>query len=456
MNKKLKTLLFLSIAIVVVLGVGLGGYFLINNLATVTISDLRILAYDGTPIRDTDVFLQDAEHNEFLIKVKIESSGTNAVSFKSSDKSVANVVSTSKGFAVKYYKAGTAKISVSSAVTSGVTDSFVVNVHEDFVADLVIDGKADNVLEVYGNGKANEFDYEATGVLENSYANSALIRVVEDYDTEVIKKVEVDTAKKKVYIDTNLTRESSVQTINLQTYYIDSNGEEHVAKNFAYTLNVVGYDIKEIQLVISQDHYFSDKSHIFLSSDILASETDEQLTQHLVDAENESIVKEIYLTNDINTIYFLTRVLYTDGTYEYPSIESFSSVPPTGKTIYIDAKTPTNDSNNWAAQVNKTTVLDPSVDDSIADSLYIRFTIRKTIDDKSIETSKLSTFIINYLKEGTSKYNEVNNTKLYKYADGFYEYIYWDTRYRRTDAITDANGKIVDFDCPDEDKPHTT
>lgn len=451
MSKKLKTFLFVAITLVIVAGLGIGGYFLVNNLATVTVSDLRILAYDGTPIRDTDVFLQDEEHNQFLIKVSISSSGTNGVIFSSSDSSVAKVVRTSAGYAVKYYKAGSAKITVYSAVTAAVKDSFVVNVHEDFVADIVIGGKTDNVLEVYGNGQANEFDYDATGVLENSYANSALLRVVDNYDKNIIKKVEIDTVNKKVFVDTNLTREYSAQSINLQSYYIDSNGKEHIAKNFYYTLNIVGFDIKEIQLVISQDHYFSDRSHILLSSDILESETDEQLKEHLIDPEKESAVREIYLTNNVNTVYFLTRAIYTDGTYEYPSLESLNTPVPLGKKIYIGAQKPTN-SNIWAAQINNTEIA--TLSDSIPDSLYISFAIQKKDGDTTIEISKLKTFTIWYIKEGTSKYNEVQNTKLYRYLDeGYYEYIYWDTRYRRTDAITDATGRIIDFDCPDEQKP---
>ena len=449
MSKKLQTFLFGAVSFVIVAGIGLGGYFLVNNLATVTISDLRILAYDGTPIRNTDVYLQDSAHNQFNIKVKVESTGTNAVMFESSDRSVARIFSASNGYVVKYYKAGKARITAYSAATSAVYDSFDVTVHEDFVANIVIDGKLDNVLEVYGNGQTKEFDYVASGVLD-SYANNALIRVVDDYNKEIIKNVSIDTKNKKVYIDTNLSKESNVETINLQSYYVDSNGKEHVAKNFSYTVNVVGYDIKEIQLVISQDHYFKDKSHIFLSSSILTpTATDDELKAHLVDAEAEKAVREIYLTNDVNTIYFLTRIIYTDGTYEYPSVEGFSS----GTTLYIEAKKPTNDSGNWAAQVNQAAVA--SLTDSKQDTLSISFTIRKTVDDRTISVTKMDNFVIWYLDEGSAKDTEVRKTKLYDYNvdEQYYEYIYWDSRYRRTDAITDADQRVIDFNCPEADKP---
>lgn len=451
MSKKLKTFLFVIVGIIIATGLGLGGYFLVNNLATVTVSDLRIVAYDGTPIRNRDVYLQDSAHNQFNISVKVESNGNNRVIFESSDRSVARIFSSGNGYVVKYYKAGKARITAYSAATADVYDSFVVTVHEDFVADIVVDGKTDKVLEVYSNGQTKEFDYVASGVLD-SYVNNALIRVVDDYNKEIIKDVRIDVINKKLYIDTNLSKDSNVETINLQAYYVDSNGKEHVAKNFAYTVNVVGYDIKEIQLVISQDHYFNNKSNIFLGNDILTPyATDDELKEHLVDSETENAVREIYLTNDVNTIYFLTRVIYTDGTYEYPSVEGFSSEV----TQYIEAKKPTNDSGNWAAQINKTAVA--SLSASTKDTLSISLTIVKTVDDATISITKENNFEIWYLYDSASDDTniDVRKNKLYKYNadEQYYEYIYWDSRYRRTDAITDANQRVIDFNCPDEDKP---
>lgn len=428
MSKKLKTLLFILIAVVVASAIGVGGYFLVDNLSAVTVNNLRILAFDDTPIKNTDVYLQDKGHNSFLIKVDVDSTGTNSVYFVSSNPSVASVSWASGGYRVSYYKAGKTTITCYSNATDSVRDSFVLSVHENFVADIVVDEKYDNIIEVYGNGKVNTFNYKATGVLANEYANNELIRVVEDYDTSVLKSVSIDKINKKLNIETQLVKENSTQILHLQSYYVDADGVEHTSKNYFYTLNVVGFNIKEIQLILSQDQYFADKTHIYLHQGIDETKAFKQ--------EGEVFEKNIYLTQTVDTVYFATRVVYTDGSFEYSPISGFTSE---SQQQWIKPEEPAVDSNVWTAKVQQKAIEEISQEDDD----FITISYRIEVGD--LELNESYTFRLTYVS-----LTRINNKPLYKFVDEqYYEYNYWDTRFKRTDAIVkiiDGVARIVGFE----------
>ena len=435
MSKRLKRFLFIIIGIVVVAALGVGGYFLIGNLSAVTINDLRILAYDGKEMKNTEKYLIDETHNQFDIIVDIQSTGSTAARVTSSNKDVAIVEKNGDVFTVKYFGVGKTTITAYSALTTAVKDSFVLTVSEDFVADVVIDEKTDNVLTVFGNGKTNAFDYVATGVLADDTSNNALLRVVDDYDKNVIRSVRLDQPSKKIYIATNIAKEDSSQMINLQSYYVDEDGEEHIIKNFVYTLDVIGYNIKEIQLLISQDHHFENKKQVYLE---YGADPDKAT----YDREGgEQLVDEIYLTKNVGTIYFMTRVVYTDGTMEETSEDATLT---SGFLGYVKPLQIT--SSFWAAQVQANSAAVAAVTDYAEEYISISYTIDKTAYGKTISISRSCRFHIMYMVENQPAYTSFTNNKLYKLVDStYYEYIYWDTRYMRTDAITDAEGRIIGF-----------
>ena len=435
MNKKLKRFLFITIGIVVVAALGIGGYFLIGNLSAVTISDLRIVAYDGTQMKNTNVYLIDETHNQFDIFVNIDSTGSYSSRVTSSNKDVATVEKNGDGYTVKYHSVGKTTITAYSALTATVHDSFVLTVSEDFVADVVIDEKTDNVITLYGNGKTNELSYVATGVLANNTSNNSLLRVVDDYDKNVIRSVKLDQAHKKIYIATNIAKEDSSQMINLQSYYIDDAGEEHIIKNFVYTLDVIGYNIKEIQLLVSQDHHFENRTNVYLEYGLNKDKA-------TYDKETEKVVDEIYLTKNISTIYFMTRVVYTDGTMEYTSAQDATLT--SGFLGYVKPLQIT--SSFWAAQVQSGSAAVAGVTNYADEFISISYTIEKTAFGKTIEIGKTCRFHILFMLENQPAYNSFTNNKLYKLVDEkYYEYVYWDTRYERNTAITDAEGRIVGF-----------
>ena len=440
MSKGLKKFLIVIVGIVVAAGLGVGGYFLFNNLASVTVSNLQILNKDFNPINDTSKYLLTNSENRFSIYVDLDTSANSEnYSIYSSNPEVAKVVREDGSLYVEYYKAGKTTISAYSNAASSVKDSFVLNVYDNFVADVVIDEKEDNTLTVFGDGTTNVYSYKATGLLEEENCNNMQLRVVENYDKNTIEKIEIDQETQKINIKSKLVTEDSNQTFYLQSYYIDADGVEHVEKNFAYRISVIGYRMQCMQLLISQDYTFTNTNYVYLNSAM----------QHPFEIEGDTIVQNICLTQDVDRIFFKVRVLYSNHTYKDVSYDlDVSTVDTTfiklfgGNTSRIDY---------WGLQVD-TQNMDLLALEPKGTALS---TVTFTYEDKQIKKSIRNTFKFSYyFKSGDSYNNFINNdlyAKVYQNNNVLdsnflhYSYIYWDTRFRRIDAITNEKGNIVGF-----------
>ena len=435
MNKKLKTLLIVLASIVLIVGVGAGGYFLIGNLSKTTVSDFKIVNAEGKPIKDTDVYMVSSSENKLDINVRVDSTGAENVSFSSSNSSVARVFKSGNRYVVRYYKPG--ETIITASVNENVKDSFKLTVKQDFVSNIVIEGNEDNIVTMYADGTTTEYSYVAKGTASNTQCDNSLIRFVDNYDKTVFESISINTSNKTLSVKSNLVTVDSVETITLQTYCIDENGQEFVENNFVYTINVVGYRIKDIQLLVSQDYSFKN-SYVYLS------ETDdgtENPNRFILDGE--TIIDEIYLTSSIDKVYFRTRVLYTNNTYKDVSYTgSISTTPDSDYYIQINSGN-ANGMDYWLC-VDKTKVAE--LTETVKPVIGIGYT------DTEINYRAEKSFELIYLvpsTETSSVYYKFFNNKLYsKHVDGgvtYYEYIFWDTRYQRTDTITDADGKIIGF-----------
>ena len=444
MNRRLKKLFIILAIIVVVAGAGVGGYFLLTNLSKTTISDLKIIDSKGAKINDTSVYLESNKNNRFNINVSVDSTGSGSVYFRSSDNSVAKVVKDDGSYVVEYYKAGSAVITAYSSATADVKDSFTLHVYEDFVTNIVIDGKADNVITAFGDGNKHTCTYEATGIAADVKCNNELIRIVDNYDKSIFNSITLNQDKNTITFDTKQIKSDTVETLVLQTYYIDEFGVEHVSKNFFYTVNVIGYRIKDMQMIVSQNYQFED-SYIYLSADDSSKTTGED--PYLEDGE--ILINNICLTNKIKTAFFKIRIIYSNGDLV---LSSGSISSGAGSKNYVKTAKVNTNGMNYLISVNADAVA--SLDETDSDFIEITFT-----DEKNNQATRA--FEITYLVESddaSSTYQEFINKSLYvkcedKDTDEFlyYEYIYWDSRYCRLDTVVNSKGQVIDFIGTDPD-----
>lgn len=457
MNKKLKKFLVTILGVVVSIGAVVGGYFLFVNLAKVTINDLKILDANGKPINDTSVYLSDQDHNKFVISPSINTSnGAESGYFSSSNSSVARVRRENSNYIVEYYKAGEATITLYSQSTNTVSDSFVVTVYEDFIQKVtmyqMINGEQhkyeDNVLNVYGNGQKNVFGYISEGMLEGSAGNDMLFSVVNNYNKSVIKSVELNQTDKELYITTNLTKENSVQTICLQTYYYDADGNKHVVKNFEYQVNIIGFDIQEIQLIVCNTHELDESNYLYLNTSYYPGENTEiDNDRHPPKRVEDRPVGVICLSKSVKEFYFKIRIYFTDGTYENPQ-GTIATGFATGLNYYKIYK---DNPDYFLISLGAEELL-PATSEA-KKQFSIRYTCQKTVGETTVSCDKTMFFYLTYLKEDAldSTYDNFINKSLYvAKVDAlnnilYYEYRYWDIRYQRKDEITDASGKIIGF-----------
>lgn len=448
MSKKLKIFIFTLLGLIVAAGLGVGGYFLISNLSTTDVYNLCILTQEGNPINDTSKYLLSNSQNQFPISVDIETSGVKACYFTSTNPQVAKVVVKNGEYFVQYYKAGSTTITAYSSASTKVYDSFKLNVYDNFISEIVIDGKTDNLLNLYGDGQTYTYSYQATGILEEEYCNNMLTRVVENYDTSVIEKITIDQATQTIAIKSQLITYDSYQTFYLQTYYVDLHGQEHVVKNFAYGVNIIGYRIDDMQLIVSENYQFNNQTYVYLS--------DSTNTEGAFLLENEKMVSDIILSENVENLYFKIRVIYSNKTYSDVSFED-NVLPTEVEGNYLNFTGGwVLGMNYWFVQLNAQT-LAANVDQS---DIVRFFSISYT--DETVKSSISKEFKITYKYSNTTSHKNFTDKDLYaKVVDANgnfirYEYIYWDSRFRRTDTKTDANGYIVGFinDAPlcDESK----
>lgn len=449
MNGRFKKVFIILLSIIAAIALGVGGYFLVNNLSSYTVYSLRILTENGKQINDIYRYLQEDSTNHIAIEIESETSkGYMGCTFTSTDKSVAQVVYKDGGYYVEYYKAGNARITAYNSNATEVYDSFNITVYDNMIADIVIDEQEDNVIDFYGDGTTYVYSYKATGVLEEEYCNTMQTRVVDNYNKNVIESISIDNAKNEISIKSELVTEDSVQRFYLQTFYIDNNGVEHIVDNYEYTLNVIGYYLVDLQLVVSESANFSNNPNVYFNT--TASVDDSYLE------ENEIRVPSIVLTPTVNNICFKVRGIYSNQTYKDISGKSQLKLEEVGSTNALNF--------GWSSSMKYRYL---EIDYNRAEDATFRFSAY--YKDTDINSSIERDFTFKYLYDGsvggagnanTENYEDFQNDSLYVKvvnSNGAvikYSYIYWDNRYKRLDAITDSLGNIVGFlngapNCPE-------
>lgn len=459
MNKRLKVVLFVLLGIASFVGLVIGGYFLLNSAYSATIYNVQIVDENGSPMNNITRNLVSSDTNFVKLDVNIQSSDSQQVAlFSSSNPDVAKVIRQDDGYILKYYTAGSATITAYSQLMPEVRDSFVITVNQNFIDNIVIADYIDNRFSVFADGVTHPYPYCAVGTdgekesTDNAIFDSMLLRVVDNYDKSVFESIKINQINKTVEIKTNIVVADSTQVFYLQAYYIDDQQNEHVIKNFAYYVDVVGKKIVDIQLLISEDYRFdsSKSGYIYLSTD------DDHFDYKKT---NEIIMKDVVFSSGVSNLYFKIRLIYSNHT---SADVSTGGVVVTGMEDINDKCLNFTGSIDLGMDCWLLSFTLPKTDYSSQGKIEREFKIEYSQNlAEGQNTSLERTFKVTYkfdkaiIEEGNNvnHYKNFVNQNLYasvvKESDLdtilYYEYIYWDSRYLDRNNVVIKDGKIVSF-----------
>lgn len=452
MNKRLKVVLFVLVGIVSFLGLVIGGYFLLRSAYSVTIYNVKIVDENNNPMRDISRNLTSTSDNFIKLNAVVEASDSQQpVYFTSSNPDVAKVIKQDDGYVLKYYNAGTATITAYSPAVPAVRDSFIITVNQNFVDNVVISGAVDNRFTLCADSSSYSFPYNVYGIgddeenTDNSIYDSMLLRVVDNYDKDVFQRISIDQSSDCIDILTKTVIYDSTQVFYLQAYYVDEEQVEHVVKNFAYYVDVIGKRLVDVQLLVSEDSNFEGKNNVYLST--------EPYDKFLYLEYNDVVVNRVVLSERVPNLYFKIRLIYSNNN-SVDASEFTNTIPqpneiPSCLTIGGSAAA---GSKYWRIEFNKDEYTSGDVGEIVR-----TFTLNYQEDIVTGQTSSISkTFSIVYKcaeAEDNSKYQNFINNNLYasvvekgsEDTHKYYKYIYWDTRYKHLNTKNDKNGNVIGF-----------
>ncbi len=452
MNKKLKGWILFSVGMLALGIVVLVAITMLSGVSTNTIYNLRFLepAVEGVEQRqevlDKEKFLSASSENNFLVEVDCRSSETTTFVVQSSNPEVATIEAQEDNlYRVEYTSEGKTTISVSPAGGGNIYDSFVLTVRNNIPNTFKIPAEegnefilGENHLQIYADTKEYAFDFVAMLGEKAENINLDGVSVLDNYNHDVFDKIYIDAANSQLVIKAKQSEYPINENITIQTKYQGENGV--VTGNFVVRVNVLGYTLSNIQLIVSETPAFEGVQNVFGNGRIYA---------------NERKIDELYFTNEVSTIYARIRIVYTNG-----DLVDVTSLPQT--TFVVSQNQGSSDDykiSKVSLQYGNYWVI------SIKANMRIQFSVGNLFDELPIVELQFS-----YIDPDTATdaYNAFVNKLLYrKYVDvvdgkTYYEYIYWDSRYQREDAITSADGRILGFlggnpDCNlVEDPYHTT
>ena len=412
MSSKLKKLIIIAV-IVLVLGLGsLFVYSSISSASDVTITDFRILDNKNNIMQDRDVFLGETSTNNFKIVVDVEPNKTSGgFHFYSTDTKVAKVVERNDGYYVEYYLAGETQIIAQSNTVANVKDSFKLTVHENIAIDLEFVNSADNTgkaINVFADNREYSYKYNLKGIADDHDANASSLRIVDDYNHDIFRKVEIDPENNNLKIIVNSSVgdqvvQSGNEFIKIQSFARDNDGNAVVIKNFVIKANIIGNVIEDMQLIVSSTPDFIGNTYVY-------SVKENKLVQ-----EDEILVDKIYLNSVVNTIYVRVRLVFTN--------KQFMEITP-------------NVTLNIASGQGTLYKFDDYVSITISQNVEYRILYSGTLSAGESIDERFSFNFVN---------GDLPIEALYTKKGSFYVYTYFDTRFERADAIVDENGNIVGF-----------
>lgn len=419
MSGKLKKAI---IAVVVVLLVAVGGlvaFTMLSKISTTTVYDLRLVEYGtNTEIFEKEVYLTAEEDNKFDVGLKVIATAMTNFVVASSDETVAKVSVRDNHYVVTYYKVGKVTISATAPDNASVNDSFVLTVKESYPMNFEIPDKKEDegnkypcpVVEIYADNKEYLFDFIASSINKDSPVNNDTISVLDDYDKNVFESISIDASNSKLVIKAKQNVESTVEYITIVCKTNDTS-EEKAIVHFLVGVEVHGNYISDMQLVLSTRPNFD--SSIYVCGD-----------GELKEGEQRVDGSQLVFSANVNIVYTKVRVRYTNGEYFDVTRQALASgndngtIKPPPSLSYYQIK--------------------------ISQTSSIKF-IYSTSGQNTIER----TFTFYFYDTDSTTYNRFLENNLYRKVtkeDGsvIFEYVHWDERYKRDDAVT-KNGEIIGF-----------
>lgn len=436
MSSKLKKWI-LSIAIVLVVAVGaMIGFTFLSRLSTSTIYDLRFVENISVPGDDDEpqtekkeifektVYMTAAEDNYFDVELIANASAMVGFNVYSTNTNVATIDHVENEiYTVHYLSAGKTEIVATTVEESNISEKFTLFVKSSLATDIDIEEEEGNPnivdtneVNVYSDGLEYRFNLSASrGDIKDSIDFSA-IYVVDDYDQDIFENIYIDDSSKQLVIvaKENETKSNFNEIITLQVR--DGGSQGNVVSSQNVKINVRGYHISDMQLVLSQTSNFDGANSIFGSGII---------------NEGEVRVREVNFTASVNTLYVRVRVVYTNG--EIRDVSNLTTGNGQGVSVIKHHE-----------QYSQYDYFELRIDGE-ALHYIVSMTLQPT---QTSSASFAQDFTVIYRTERNGLQTFYDN-ELYEYVEeedgtGYYRYIYWDTRFQRDDVITE-DGKIVGF-----------
>lgn len=419
MSKKIKTLIIVA-ACMIILIVGIFSVSLLTGSnKNLTVYDFRIIQADGTSdeLFDKTVYLSKDGDNYFVFDVLLQASNSSAkVRFKSSDNSIAFAYTDGQYYYCEYYRAGNATITAYVGQSDTVVDTFVVHVKENLIKDItledngfVVNKTGDLEVNLFNDGRDYVYHYNIEGYNDGTI-NRNCIRLVGGSEKFAVAAINSNnnTITFKLKDEKSSNFEAFSENFELQIVQNTGNAVK-IVKNIRLKVNGYKNELSALILVVSNTPTFEKNEYIYIGN---AEET--------IKYAGETIIDKVFLNNTYNAIYIKTYSVNSNKERQNADVNAKVS----DERFLSLTKDPKGGYYKLTASANGNAT----------------FTLgAKNVSLEIIHTgeglpSNMDEYKSNFYKE--TKDSE-NNT--------YFDYVYWDNRFMRTDVICDANGRVIGF-----------
>ena len=407
MSSKLKKIIIIAVVFIVL---GLGGLFVytsFSGMQNIVISNFQIVDSENNVIQNRQEYLGKLSSNKFMVKVNVSANGNSGGYYLySTNQNVAKIISENGNYYVEYYASGDTSIVAKSVALDTISDSFVLTVKENVALGIEFDdnvGIDNQELRVFADGIDHEFPYVLSATDMSTVINSSSVKVGY-FDEALFNSVSIDADKDSLVVNAKEAITSSSTYITLQSFTKDSHGNDVTVANFMVKIDIVGNAIEKMRLVVSDTPDFVN------TINVTSIEDGGEYVQD----------KTVFLNYEIKMLYARVVLLLTNGNE-------------------LDVTNNTKTSISVSQGSGEVEFFDDCIGLKIVDATtkyYVHIADQVYLDSDEV----LGYFTITY------KSTDLSINDLYKKnGNNYYEYIYFDMRFRRHDEIVDTNGNIISF-----------
>ena len=431
----LKKLIIGMVAFVVLGIVAILAFSVFSGITQTTIYDLRIVYADTlsqknpTEVFDKQVYLTKEDENYFNVAIKSSASNALACSLISTNTDVATVSFENNSFKISYFGVGKTDIIARPVESGDIYDKFTLTVCQNIPTEFEFSDEIEDVvsgqeINVYADEIEHSYDFTATLYQTTQKVNLDSLSLVEDYDSELFKYIRIDTGSKGEEMAENTARlviKAKRSTDVSSSHYLKilaKNGDSSVT-TFIIKVNVLGNYINTFKLEISDTPYFINST--ILESKYKASDGYYNDDKKLMDEQ-----LPVYISKDLNSFYELfikVYVVYNNGREELVADDDSS------RSLTVGAKN--------GGEVSK---IDSSYFSFRPTSENVALELNINIDNVALKR----TFKFSYGPELTDLYErkiiEVDGSEKV-----YYQYKYFDSRFKWDNVVTDKDGKVIKF-----------